>query len=136
MSVCIYFNWKQFQYQLALGSLKMDVEGSGNAWRNGKYKSGDGGQDLITIDGEKVTFNAFNEAKLKFGSFDEADPKVVEMTGEKNYNIERVRARHEGSQHAVDLMRVGLSLFLFMSLYYCDDLAFRLAAFGSIMNLK
>ena len=88
MSVCIYFSWKQFQYQLALGSLKMDVEGSGNAWRNGKYKSGDGGQDLITIDGEKVTFNAFNEAKLKFGLFNEADPKVVEMTGEKKYNIE------------------------------------------------
>ena len=59
---------------------------------------------------------------------------MLEMSVEEQE--ERVRARHEGSQHAVDLMRVGLSLFLFVSLYHCDDLAFRLAAFGSIMNLK
>jgi len=73
------------QYQL---ELKIDMEGAGNPWRNGKYKSCDGGQDLITVDGEKITFNSFSEAKLKFGSFGEADPKIVEMTGEKIYNVE------------------------------------------------
>ena len=66
----------------------MEMGGTGTPWRNGKYKSGDGGQDLITIIGEKVMFNAFNEAKIKFGSFGEADPKIVEMTGERNYNVE------------------------------------------------
>ena len=63
-------------------------EGAGTPWRNGKYKSGDGGQDLITIDGEKVTFSSFNQAKLKYGSFGDADSKIVEMTGEGNYNVE------------------------------------------------
>merc|ERR1719391_1805143 len=63
-------------------------KGAGTPWRNGKYKSGDGGQDLITIDGEKVTFSSFNQAKLKYGSFGDADSKIVEMTGERNYNVE------------------------------------------------
>ena len=66
----------------------MEMGAAGTPWRDGKYKSGDGGQDLVTIVGEKVTFNAFNEAKIKFGSFGEADPKIVEMTGERNYNVE------------------------------------------------
>ena len=48
----------------------------------------DGGTDLITIAGEKVTFSSSNEAKLKFGSFGEVDPELVEMTGEKFYNLE------------------------------------------------
>ena len=57
-------------------------------WRDGIYKNVDGGTDLITIAGETLTHNSSNEAKLKFGSFGEADPKIVEMTGEKNYNLE------------------------------------------------
>ena len=57
-------------------------------WRQGTYKSGDGGHDLITIAGDIVTLNAFKSVKMKFGSFGEADPKIVEMTGEENYNIE------------------------------------------------
>ena len=66
----------------------MEMGGAGTPWRDGKYKSGDGGQDLITIVGEKVTVNAFNEAKIKYGSFGEADPKIVQMTGEGKYNVE------------------------------------------------
>ena len=43
---------------------------------------------MITIAGDIVTLNAFKSVKMKFGSFGEADPKIVEMTGEENYNIE------------------------------------------------
>jgi len=66
----------------------MAKEGEMSRWRDGIYKNVDGGTDLITIAGETLTYNSSNEAKLKFGSFGEADPKIVEMTGEKNYNLE------------------------------------------------
>ena len=59
-----------------------------NPWRDGKYKSGDGGHDLITINGDTVTFVSFNQAKLKYGSFGPADAKIVEMTGQSDYNVE------------------------------------------------
>ena len=59
-----------------------------NPWRDGKYKSGDGGHDLITINGDTVTFVSFNKAKLKYGSFGPADARIVEMTGQSNYNVE------------------------------------------------
>ena len=59
-----------------------------NPWRDGKYKSGDGGHDLITINGDTVTFVSFNKAKLKYGSFGPADARIVEMTGQSDYNVE------------------------------------------------
>ena len=60
-----------------------------NPWRDGKYKSGDGGQDLITINGDTVTFSfSFNKAKLKYGSFGPADARIVEVTGQSDYNVE------------------------------------------------
>ena len=59
-------------------------------WREGSWKSLDGGQDVPIIKGDKViqrrNFQAF--ASLKFGHFGQADPKIVEMTGERNYNLE------------------------------------------------
>ena len=66
----------------------MDMESAGTRWRDGKYKSLDGDQDLITIRGDKFNVDSFPGANLKFGSFGEADPKIVEETGEKNYNVE------------------------------------------------
>ena len=68
----------------------MEKERGRSPWRDGSYKNVDGGTDLITIAGEKLTFSSFDEAKLKFGSFGEADPKIVEMTGERNYNVELI----------------------------------------------
>ena len=67
-----------------------DMEGEmENPWRDGKYKSGDGGQDLITINGDTVTFSfSFNKAKLKYGSFGPADARIVEVTGQSDYNVE------------------------------------------------
>jgi len=59
-----------------------------NRWRDGKYKSGDGGHDLITINGDTVTFGSFTKAKLKYGSFGPADARIVEMTGQSDYNVE------------------------------------------------
>ena len=59
-----------------------------NPWRDGKYKSGDGGHDLITINGDTVTFVSFNKAKVKYGSFGPADARIVEMTGQSDYNVE------------------------------------------------
>ena len=64
------------------------MEDAGTPWRDGKYKRLDRGQDLITINGETVTFNPFSKSKLKYGSFGEADPRIVEMTGERFYNLE------------------------------------------------
>ena len=64
------------------------MEDAGTPWRDGKYKRLDRGQDLITINGETVTFNPFSKCKLKYGSFGEADPRIVEMTGERFYNLE------------------------------------------------
>ena len=59
-------------------------------WREGSWKSLDGGQDVPIIKGDKViqrrNLQAF--ATLKFGHFGQADPKIVEMTGERNYNLE------------------------------------------------
>ena len=66
----------------------MDMESGGTRWRDGKYKSLDGDQDLITIRGDKFNVDSFPGANLKYGSFGEADPKIVEKTGEKNYNVE------------------------------------------------
>ena len=68
--------------------LTMDMESAGTRWRDGKYKSLDGDQDLITIRGDKFNVDSFPGANLKYGSFGEADPKIVEETGEKNYNVE------------------------------------------------
>ena len=61
-------------------------------WHDGKYKVKDGGNDILTIAGEKLTTGSSNletdGAKLKYGNFGEADPKIVEKTGEKFYNLE------------------------------------------------
>ena len=73
---------------VALEPSKVDMEDAGTPWRDGKYKRLDRGQDLITINGETVTFNPFSKSKLKYGSFGEADPRIVEMTGERFYNLE------------------------------------------------
>lgn len=68
----------------------MDKDSVRTPWRDGKYRVKDGGNDIITIAGEKLTTNGSKfGAKLKYGSFGEADPKIVEMTGgEKYYNLE------------------------------------------------
>ena len=68
----------------------MDKESMRTPWRDGRYRVKDGGNDIITIVGENLTTNGASfGAKLKYGSFGEADPKIVEMTGgEKYYNLE------------------------------------------------
>ena len=70
--------------------LKMDKDSVRTPWRDGNYRVKDGGNDIITIAGEKLTTNGSTfGAKLKYGSFGEADSKIVEMTGgEKYYNLE------------------------------------------------
>ena len=74
---------------VALEPSKVDMEDAGTPWRDGKYKRLDRGQDLITINGETVTFQDSRfKSKLKYGSFGEADPRIVEMTGERFYNLE------------------------------------------------
>ena len=67
----------------------MDKDGVRIQLRDGNYRVKDGGNDIITITGEKLSTNGSSHgAKLKYGSFGEADPKIVEMTGEKYYNLE------------------------------------------------
>ena len=71
-------------------------------WRDGKYKLKDGGMNILTIIGEKlISQDSFEsvEATLKFGNFGEADPKIVEKTGKKYYNLE---ARYEIGKEMVD----------------------------------
>ena len=58
-------------------------------WRDGNYKVKDGGNNVLTITGEKLySSGTDHKTKLKYGNFGEADPKIVEMTGEKYYNLE------------------------------------------------
>ena len=67
----------------------MDKDGVRTQLRDGNYRVKDGGNDIITITGDKLSTNGSSHgAKLKYGSFGEADPKIVEMTGEKCYNLE------------------------------------------------
>ena len=58
-------------------------------WRDGNWKVKDGGLDIIILAEEKLTSRGSgHSSKLKYGSFGEADPKIVELTGEKYYNLE------------------------------------------------
>ena len=58
-------------------------------WRDGNWKVKDGGLDIIILAEEKLTSRGSNHSsKLKYGSFGEADPKIVELTGEKYYTLE------------------------------------------------
>ena len=58
-------------------------------WRDGNWKVKNGGQDIIILAEEKLTSRGSgHSSKLKYGSFGEADPKIVELTGEKYYNLE------------------------------------------------
>ena len=70
------------------GSLKMDKEIEKKPWRDGNYKSIEGGS-AVTIHGEKMTVDGTSfESTLSFGNFGEADPKISEITGEQYYNVE------------------------------------------------
>ena len=58
-------------------------------WRDGNWKVKDGGLDIIILAEEKLTSRGSgHSSKLKYGSFGEADPKIVELTGEKYYTLE------------------------------------------------
>ena len=58
-------------------------------WRDGNWKVKDGGLDIIILAEEKLTSRGSgHSSKLKYGSFGEVDPKIVELTGEKYYNLE------------------------------------------------
>ena len=69
-------------------SLKMDKEIEKKPWRDGNYKSIEGGS-AVTIRGEKMTVDGTSfQSTLSFGNFGEADPKISEITGEQYYNVE------------------------------------------------
>ena len=71
-------------------SLKMDKEIEKKPWRDGNYKSIEGGS-AVTIHGEKMTVDGTSfESTLSFGNFGEADPKISEITGEQYYNVPRI----------------------------------------------
>ena len=54
--------------------LKMDKDSVRTPWRDGNYRVKDGGNDIITIAGEKLTTNGSTfGAKLKYGSFGEEE---------------------------------------------------------------
>ena len=58
-------------------------------WRDGNWKVKNGGLDIIILAEEKLTSRGSgHSSKLKYGSFGEADPKIVELTGEKYYTLE------------------------------------------------
>ena len=73
----------------------MDKDNVSTPWREGKWKVKDGGPETLTLAGGKLCsdvveneFESEGGAELKYGRFGEADPKIVEMTGEKYYNLE------------------------------------------------
>ena len=57
-------------------------------WRDGNYKKEECNIDGYVITGEKLTVNGTSfVSKLTYVLFGEADPKVVETTGERYYNV-------------------------------------------------
>ena len=73
----------------------MDKDNVSTPWREGKWKVKDGGPETLTLARGKLCsdvveneFESEGGAELKYGRFGEADPKIVEMTGEKYYNLE------------------------------------------------
>ena len=76
-------------------------------WRDGHWKALDGGHDVRIIKEGKVFEKKSNKvfATLQHGIFGEADPKIVEMTGESRYNVE---LRHVGKHE--DLVDLGVVL--------------------------
>ena len=73
-------------------------------WLDGNWKAMDGGHDVRIIDGDKVISSKRGSKKvfgtLQFGSFGDADPKIVEMTGKSSYDVE---LRFDNVKGRVDL---------------------------------
>ena len=82
-----------FIFSLALSitppEAKMDRESERETpWRDGNYKKAECNSDGYVIAGQKLTVNGTSfVSKLTYGLFGQADPKVVEITGEKYYNV-------------------------------------------------
>ena len=92
-------------------SLKMDKEIEKKPWRDGNYKSIEGGS-AVTIHGEKMTVDGTSfESTLSFGNFGEADPKISEITGEQYYNVEsRIEIMGEEMVDFAVLVEHGMKL--------------------------
>ena len=78
------------------------MESVSTPWRDGTYKLKDGGLMTVSITGDKLISNSSSDlesegAMLKYGNFGEADPKIVEKTGERCYNLE-VRHHFAGKE--------------------------------------
>ena len=88
-------------------SVMADEGADAMPWRDGHWKALDGGHDVRIIKGGKVIEKKSNKvfATLQHGIFGEADPKIVEMTGESRYNVE---LRHVGKHE--DLVDLGVVL--------------------------